>query len=61
MRVNTTEKVGKFLEDIVWRIKVKKEIEEINKLLERVKPSPEGFAVNSIREDRDRSDMREKP
>jgi len=55
MGVNVAEEVRNFLEGMVWRMKVKKEIEEINKLLERVRPSPEGFAVESVREDRDES------
>ena len=55
MGVNIAEEVRNFLEEMVWRMKVKKEIEEISKLLERVKPSPEGFVVKSVREDRDES------
>ncbi len=55
MGINVAEEVRNFLEEMVWRMKVKKEIEEINKLLESVKPSPEGFAVKSVREDRDES------
>ncbi len=32
--------------------KVRREIEELRKILEKVKPSPKGFAVKSVREDR---------
>lgn len=52
MGVNIAEEIRNFLEEMAWRMRVKKEVEKINKLLEKVKTSPEGFAVKSVREDR---------
>lgn len=52
-RVNIVEEVRKFLEDMVWQMQVREEVERINRLLEKVRPSPKGFAIESIREDRD--------
>ena len=51
--VNIVEEVRKFLEDMVWQMRVREEVERINRLLEGVKPSPKGFAIESVREDRD--------
>ncbi|RLE73643.1 MAG: hypothetical protein DRJ56_08870 [Thermoprotei archaeon] len=51
--VNVAEEVRRFLEELVWRERVKREVERINRLLEQVRPSPEGFAAGSVREDRD--------
>ncbi len=51
--INVSEIVRKHLEELAWKIKVKREIEELRKILEKVKPSPKGFAVKSVREDRD--------
>ena len=41
------------LEELAWRERVKREVERINRLLEQVRPSPEGVAAESVREDRD--------
>ncbi|MCD6357470.1 MAG: VapB-type antitoxin [Thermoprotei archaeon] len=51
--VNIAEEVRRFLEELAWRERVKREVDRINALLESVKPSPEGFAARSVREDRD--------
>ena len=41
------------LEELAWRERVKREVERVNRLLKQVRPSPEGFAAGSVREDRD--------
>jgi len=51
--VNIAEEVRRFLEELAWRERVKREVDRINALLESVKLSPEGFAARSVREDRD--------
>lgn len=43
-----------YLERLAWRAQSKKNLKELHRLIERnVKPSRRGFAVASIREDRD--------
>ena len=42
-----------FLEELAWKIKVRRQIEKWDRLLAGVKPSREGFAVESVREDRE--------
>ncbi|WP_211204320.1 type II toxin-antitoxin system VapB family antitoxin [Ferroglobus placidus] len=51
--LNVSEEVRKFLEELVWKVKIKKKLEEWEKILENVKPSESGFAATSVREDRD--------
>ncbi|AJB41873.1 hypothetical protein TCARB_0821 [Thermofilum adornatum 1505] len=51
--VDINREVRVFLEELAWKIKLKKQIEKWNRLLADVKPSREGFAVGSVREDRE--------
>jgi len=51
--MNISENMRKYLGKLTWKIKVKREIEELREILEKIKPSPKGFAVKSVREDRD--------
>jgi hypothetical protein len=51
--VNIAEEVRKYLEELAWKIKIRKFIELCDELLENVKPSEPGFAVRSVREDRE--------
>lgn len=53
MGVNITEEVRSFLEELAWKAKIKRKIEEWRSILERTKPSEKGFSVKSLREDRD--------
>jgi hypothetical protein len=39
-----------FLEELAWRVKIRKQIEKWDKLPANVKPSYEDFAVGSMRE-----------
>jgi len=41
------------LEELAWKLQIEEEVKELRKLLEEVKPSESGFAVNSVREDRE--------
>ena len=51
--VDINREVRVFLEELAWKIKLKKQIEKWNRLLADVTPSREGFAVESVREDRE--------
>jgi hypothetical protein len=42
-----------FLVDLAWKIRIRRMVEKWNRLLAGVKPSREGFAVGSVREDRE--------
>lgn len=51
--IDVAEEIKKLLEDLFWKIRIKKQIEKWDKILIRVKPSEKGFAVRSVREDRE--------
>ena len=51
--INISKAVREYLEELAWRIRVRKTIEKWDKMLEGVKPSEKGFAARSVREDRD--------
>jgi len=51
--VDIAEEVRKHLEELAWKIKIRKFIELCDELLKNVKPSEPGFAVRSVREDRE--------
>ncbi len=51
--INISETVRKHLEEIFWKLQLKKETETMRKILENVKPSAKGFAEKSVREDRE--------
>ncbi|MDI3497062.1 hypothetical protein [Archaeoglobus sp.] len=53
MGLNVSEEVRKFLEELAWKAKIRKKMDEWEKIMERVKPSERGFAATSVREDRD--------
>jgi hypothetical protein len=42
-----------YLEELAWRIKVKRNLERFDELLKRMPPAPKGFSARSVREDRD--------
>lgn len=52
--INSSNKARVYLEKIAWRGEARKTIDELEELVKRTsKPSKAGFAVESIREDRD--------
>jgi antitoxin component of RelBE/YafQ-DinJ toxin-antitoxin module len=51
--VDVSREVRVFLEELAWKIKLRRQIEKWDGLLAGVKPSREGFAVESVREDRE--------
>jgi len=51
--INVGEEVRRFLENLAWRVKIRRFVERWDELLKDVKPSGEGFSVISVREDRE--------
>jgi len=51
--VNIPSVIREHLEELVWKLQLKEQTEELGKLLEKVKPSEQGFATKSVREDRE--------
>lgn len=51
--VNINREVKRFLEDLAWKIEVKRRVERLNILLKDVSPAKEGFSTSSVREDRE--------
>jgi hypothetical protein len=52
--INSSSKARVYLEKLAWKAEAKKTIDELADLVKRTsKPSKAGFAVASIREDRD--------
>ena len=51
--VDIAEEVRKHLEELAWKIKTRKFVEKWDEILKNVKPSEPGFAVKSVREDRE--------
>jgi post-segregation antitoxin (ccd killing protein) len=52
--VNVSEAVRSYLEELARRVRAERALRRLDKLLEEaVKPSGEGFAASSVREDRD--------
>jgi len=50
--VNISEEIRRFLEELAWKIKIRKFVEEWDKILTEVRSSEEGFSVRSVGEDR---------
>ncbi len=51
--INIAEEVRRFLEELAYKVRIRKYVEKWDKMLEGVKPSPKGFSVSSVREDRE--------
>jgi hypothetical protein len=52
--INVSEETRRFLEELAWKTDARKTMEEIENIIkEKSKPSKSGFAVKSVREDRD--------
>ncbi|MHB1439705.1 MAG: VapB-type antitoxin [Cuniculiplasma sp.] len=52
--INPSDEVRKFLEELVWKKDVRNTIDKLELMIRQYsKPSETGFAVKSIREDRD--------
>ncbi|OYT30747.1 MAG: VapB-type antitoxin [Thermoprotei archaeon] len=51
--VNIAEEVRSYLEQLAWKIRIRRKINEWDEILSRVKPSKKGFSVKSVKEDRE--------
>ncbi|PSN82163.1 VapB-type antitoxin [Candidatus Marsarchaeota G2 archaeon OSP_D] len=51
--VNINKLLKEYLEEVYIRVKAKEHVEKWNRLLSEAKPSAEGFASRSVREDRE--------
>ena len=51
--ININEEVKRFLEELAWRVKIRKFVSKWDELLKDLKPSEKGFSVRSVREDRE--------
>ncbi len=51
--VDVNNEVKRFLEGLAWKLEVRESVEKLSKLLEKIPPAEEGFAVKSVREDRE--------
>jgi len=51
--VNIPSVIREHLEELAWKLQLKEQTERLGKLLEKVRPSESGFAVKSVREDRE--------
>lgn len=51
--INISKEVKEFLNELAWKIEVKRRIERFNKIIEGIKPAEEGYSTESVREDRE--------
>lgn len=51
--VDINREVKHFLENLAWKIEVKRRIERLNILLKDISPAKEGFSTFSVKEDRE--------
>jgi len=51
--INVVEEVKKRLEELAWKLIIKRQVNKWDKILSNVKPSMKGFSVKSVREDRE--------
>jgi len=51
--VNIPNIIREHLEELAWKLQLKEQTEKLRKILEKVKPSEQGFATKSVREDRE--------
>lgn len=51
--INITREVKNFLEEMVWKIELRENIQKLSNTIEKMPPAEEGFSVRSVREDRE--------
>jgi len=51
--VDIPKAVREHLEELAWKLQLEDEVKGLRRLLDKVKPSEPGFAVKSVREDRE--------
>ncbi len=47
--------VKRFLENLAWKIKMRKNLRVMDEILKNMPPASKGFSAKSVREDRERS------
>jgi len=51
--VDVAKEVRKLLEELAWKVRVRKQVESWDRILSNIKPSVRGFSAESVREDRE--------
>ena len=51
--VNIPKIIKEHLEELAWKFQLEKEIRALRDILDKVEPSERGFAVKTVREDRE--------
>lgn len=51
--IDIAEEVKRFLEELAYKVRIRRYVEKWDRMLEGVKPSPKGFSVSSVRGDRE--------
>lgn len=51
--INIAEEVRRFLEELAYKVRIRKYVKKWDRMLEGVKPIPKGFSISSVREDRE--------
>ena len=51
--IDISKEVREYLEELAYKIQLKKYVEKWDKILSKIKPSEEGFSEKSVREDRE--------
>ena len=53
--IDVAKKVRKLLEELAWKVRVRRHVESWDRILSNIKPSAKGFSAKSVREDRESS------
>lgn len=51
--VDITATLRGYLEELAWKIEIKKSLSELDKVLESMPPAKKGFSLESVRKDRE--------
>lgn len=51
--VDVGKEIKRWLEELAWKARTRRQLEKWDEILARVKPSETGFSVRSVREDRE--------
>ena len=51
--VDVAKEVRKMLEELAWKVRIRKQVESWDGILSNIKPSAKGFSAKSVREDRE--------
>lgn len=51
--INLSSEVRRHLEELAWQVELKRRLAKLDKVLTDMPPTPQGFSVRSVREDRE--------